>query len=167
MCKNKHFLPIYQQHYLNETRALCNKRKLCSPTLLSVIESKRANSSGENSSSFRQNLDHHNDSDALKSQNSFQSNHNPNPEVDQKEISSFTYSEQQDHFQQSQATLDLFGEDPIPRFTANVRERKRMLSINSAFEELRMHVPTFPFEKRYVIYGVSLIDLNGRFLLTN
>ena len=25
-----------------------------------------------------------------------------------------------------------------------------MLSINSAFEELRVHVPTFPFEKRYI-----------------
>ncbi|KAK6172771.1 hypothetical protein SNE40_016365 [Patella caerulea] len=34
------------------------------------------------------------------------------------------------------------------RCTANVRERKRMLSINSAFEELRCHVPTFPYEKR-------------------
>ncbi|XP_054166119.1 basic helix-loop-helix transcription factor amos-like [Oppia nitens] len=31
---------------------------------------------------------------------------------------------------------------------SNIRERKRMLSINSAFEELRIHVPTFPFEKR-------------------
>ncbi|KAK0049430.1 helix-loop-helix protein 2 [Biomphalaria pfeifferi] len=31
---------------------------------------------------------------------------------------------------------------------ANVRERKRMMSINGAFEELRLHVPTFPFEKR-------------------
>ncbi|UXI17552.1 hypothetical protein NH340_JMT03495 [Sarcoptes scabiei] len=31
---------------------------------------------------------------------------------------------------------------------SSVRERKRMLSINSAFEELRLHVPTFPFEKR-------------------
>ena len=36
----------------------------------------------------------------------------------------------------------------VQRFQANVRERKRMLSINSAFEELRFHVPTFPFEKR-------------------
>ncbi|CAG5120917.1 unnamed protein product [Candidula unifasciata] len=36
----------------------------------------------------------------------------------------------------------------IPRATANVRERKRMMSINGAFEELRLHVPTFPFEKR-------------------
>uniref|UniRef100_A0A182P7D6 BHLH domain-containing protein n=1 Tax=Anopheles epiroticus TaxID=199890 RepID=A0A182P7D6_9DIPT len=36
----------------------------------------------------------------------------------------------------------------------NVRERKRMMrsapngSINSAFDELRVHVPTFPYEKR-------------------
>ena len=36
----------------------------------------------------------------------------------------------------------------VQRFAANVRERKRMLSINSAFEELRCHVPTFPYEKR-------------------
>lgn len=34
------------------------------------------------------------------------------------------------------------------RHAANFRERKRMLSINSAFEELRGHVPTFPYEKR-------------------
>ena len=34
------------------------------------------------------------------------------------------------------------------RFSANVRERKRMMSINSGFEELRSHVPTFPYEKR-------------------
>ncbi|XP_054024845.1 helix-loop-helix protein 13-like [Dryobates pubescens] len=34
------------------------------------------------------------------------------------------------------------------RQAANVRERKRMLSINSAFDQLRCHVPTFPYEKR-------------------
>ena len=34
------------------------------------------------------------------------------------------------------------------RFAANVRERKRMMSINTGFEELRSHVPTFPYEKR-------------------
>ena len=34
------------------------------------------------------------------------------------------------------------------RFVANVRERKRMMSINTGFEELRSHVPTFPYEKR-------------------
>ncbi|XP_043229407.1 helix-loop-helix protein 13-like isoform X2 [Amphibalanus amphitrite] len=36
----------------------------------------------------------------------------------------------------------------VQRHAANIRERKRMLSINSAFEELRVHVPTFPYEKR-------------------
>lgn len=36
----------------------------------------------------------------------------------------------------------------VQRFAANVRERRRMLSINSAFEHLRQHVPTFPYEKR-------------------
>ncbi|CAM2100044.1 unnamed protein product [Caretta caretta] len=36
----------------------------------------------------------------------------------------------------------------VQRYAANIRERKRMLSINSAFDELRCHVPTFPYEKR-------------------
>ncbi|XP_076348368.1 helix-loop-helix protein 13-like [Tachypleus tridentatus] len=40
------------------------------------------------------------------------------------------------------------GPYKVQRHAANVRERKRMMSINSAFEELRYHVPTFPFEKR-------------------
>ena len=39
-----------------------------------------------------------------------------------------------------------FGE--VGRCVANVRERKRMLSINSAFEALRHQVPTFPYERR-------------------
>lgn len=40
------------------------------------------------------------------------------------------------------------GIRPVVRCAANVRERKRMMSINSGFEELRLHVPTFPYEKR-------------------
>ncbi|KAM5153337.1 helix-loop-helix protein 13-like [Mantella aurantiaca] len=36
----------------------------------------------------------------------------------------------------------------VHRQAANIRERRRMLSINSAFEELRCRVPTFPYEKR-------------------
>ena len=36
----------------------------------------------------------------------------------------------------------------VQRHAANIRERKRMMSINTAFEELRYHVPTFPYEKR-------------------
>ncbi|XP_017939966.1 helix-loop-helix protein 13-like [Manacus vitellinus] len=34
------------------------------------------------------------------------------------------------------------------RRAANLRERRRMLSINAAFERLRGHVPTFPYERR-------------------
>nr|XP_009669350.1 PREDICTED: protein Fer3-like [Struthio camelus australis] len=41
----------------------------------------------------------------------------------------------------------------VQRHAANIRERKRMLNINSAFDELRCHVPTFPYEK-----GLSKID---------
>lgn len=40
------------------------------------------------------------------------------------------------------------GSHRVQRFAANVRERRRMLSINAAFEHLRQHVPTFPYEKR-------------------
>ncbi|KAK9888641.1 hypothetical protein WA026_000869 [Henosepilachna vigintioctopunctata] len=54
-------------------------------------------------------------------------------------------------------TTDFYGSSPyrVQRHAANIRERKRMLrsaigptGINSAFDELRMHVPTFPYEKR-------------------
>ncbi|CAG5102956.1 Similar to ptf1a: Pancreas transcription factor 1 subunit alpha (Xenopus laevis) [Cotesia congregata] len=34
------------------------------------------------------------------------------------------------------------------RHAANLRERKRMQSINDAFEGLRAHLPTLPYEKR-------------------
>ena len=34
------------------------------------------------------------------------------------------------------------------RHAANMRERKRMQSINEAFEGLRHHIPTLPYEKR-------------------
>lgn len=40
------------------------------------------------------------------------------------------------------------GPYKVQRRAANIRGRKRMMSINTAFEELRCHVPTFPFEKR-------------------
>ncbi|XP_049822314.1 helix-loop-helix protein 13 isoform X2 [Aethina tumida] len=52
---------------------------------------------------------------------------------------------------------DYYGSSPyrVQRHAANIRERKRMLrsaigptGINAAFDELRMHVPTFPYEKR-------------------
>lgn len=49
----------------------------------------------------------------------------------------------------SSSNTDGFGgTHKVQRFAANVRERRRMLSINSAFEHLRQHVPTFPYEKR-------------------
>ncbi|XP_076349072.1 pancreas transcription factor 1 subunit alpha-like isoform X3 [Tachypleus tridentatus] len=34
------------------------------------------------------------------------------------------------------------------RLAANLRERRRMQSINDAFEGLRAHIPTLPYEKR-------------------
>lgn len=34
------------------------------------------------------------------------------------------------------------------RVAANLRERRRMQSINEAFEGLRSHIPTLPYEKR-------------------
>lgn len=36
----------------------------------------------------------------------------------------------------------------LQRHSANLRERKRMQSINEAFEGLRKHIPTLPYEKR-------------------
>ncbi|XP_067301223.1 transcription factor 15 [Pseudorasbora parva] len=53
---------------------------------------------------------------------------------------------QQQH--QHQRRLTSHHPYKVQRHAANIRERKRMLSINSAFEELRCHVPTFPYEKR-------------------
>ncbi|XP_072730012.1 helix-loop-helix protein 13-like [Ciconia boyciana] len=57
------------------------------------------------------------------------------------------------------------------RHAANLRERKRMLSINSAFEELRCHVPTFPYEKRLskidtLRLAIAYIALLGEILLS-
>ena len=34
------------------------------------------------------------------------------------------------------------------RHAANMRERRRMQSINDAFDSLRQHIPTLPYEKR-------------------
>ena len=34
------------------------------------------------------------------------------------------------------------------RHAANMRERRRMQSINDAFEGLRTHIPTLPYEKK-------------------
>uniref|UniRef100_A0A8C1WFJ2 Si:dkey-34f9.3 n=1 Tax=Cyprinus carpio TaxID=7962 RepID=A0A8C1WFJ2_CYPCA len=49
---------------------------------------------------------------------------------------------------QQQRRLTVHHPYKVQRHAANIRERKRMLSINSAFEELRCHVPMFPYEKR-------------------
>ncbi|XP_074766194.1 helix-loop-helix protein 13-like [Athene noctua] len=58
-----------------------------------------------------------------------------------------------------------------PRHAANVRERKRMLNINSAFDQLRCHVPTFPYEKRLskidtLRLAIAYIALLGEILLS-
>ncbi|KAM6071137.1 helix-loop-helix protein 13-like [Chlamydotis macqueenii] len=57
------------------------------------------------------------------------------------------------------------------RQAANARERKRMLSINSAFDQLRCHVPTFPYEKRLskidtLRLAIAYIALLGDILLS-
>ena len=64
------------------------------------------------------------------------------------------------------------GTHKVQRFAANVRERRRMLSINSAFEHLRQHVPTFPYEKRLskidtLRLAIAYISLLQELLNTN
>ncbi|CAH1789857.1 unnamed protein product [Owenia fusiformis] len=59
----------------------------------------------------------------------------------------------------------------VQRYAANVRERKRMMSINGAFEELRYYVPTFPYEKRLskidtLRLAISYITLLQEMLMT-
>ncbi|KAM6268737.1 helix-loop-helix protein 13-like [Porphyrio hochstetteri] len=60
---------------------------------------------------------------------------------------------------------------PCQRHAANIRERKRMLNINSAFDQLRCHIPTFPYEKRLskidtLRLAIAYIALLGEILLS-
>ncbi|CAG2169557.1 unnamed protein product, partial [Oppiella nova] len=60
------------------------------------------------------------------------------------------------------------------RHAANLRERRRMQSINDAFEGLREHIPTLPYEKRlskvdtlrlaigYISFLAELVDNDGQ-----
>lgn len=41
-----------------------------------------------------------------------------------------------------------FSQSSIQRQAANMRERRRMQSINDAFEGLRLQLPTLPYEKK-------------------
>ncbi|XP_027759063.1 helix-loop-helix protein 13-like [Empidonax traillii] len=57
------------------------------------------------------------------------------------------------------------------RRAANLRERRRMLGINAAFERLRGHVPTFPYERRLskidtLRLAIAYIALLGDVLLS-
>lgn len=61
----------------------------------------------------------------------------------------------------------------VQRQAANVRERRRMFSLNEAFDELRRKVPTFAYEKRlsridtlrlaivYISFMTDLLQQNG------
>ncbi|XP_010285649.1 PREDICTED: helix-loop-helix protein 13-like [Phaethon lepturus] len=69
------------------------------------------------------------------------------------------------------AELDSSPGHSHQRRAANVRERKRMLNINQAFDELRCHVPTFPYEKRLskidtLRLAIAYIALLGEILLS-
>jgi len=44
--------------------------------------------------------------------------------------------------------MAFFIDRPTEIYRMNVRERRRMCSINVAFVELRRYIPTFPYEKR-------------------
>lgn len=46
------------------------------------------------------------------------------------------------------------------RQAANLRERRRMQSINDAFEGLRTHIPTLPYEKRLSKVIVKVVWVN-------
>lgn len=62
----------------------------------------------------------------------------------------------------------------VQRQAANVRERKRMFSLNEAFDELRRKVPTFAYEKRlsridtlrlaivYISFMTDLLEQNDQ-----
>lgn len=59
----------------------------------------------------------------------------------------------------------------VQRQAANVRERKRMFSLNEAFDALRRRVPTFAYEKRLsridtlrlaIVYISFMTDLLGQ-----
>ncbi|XP_070702984.1 uncharacterized protein [Pempheris klunzingeri] len=62
----------------------------------------------------------------------------------------------------------------VQRQAANVRERKRMFSLNEAFDELRRKVPTFAYEKRlsridtlrlaivYISFMTDLLEQNNQ-----
>lgn len=62
----------------------------------------------------------------------------------------------------------------VQRQAANVRERKRMFSLNEAFDELRRKVPTFAYEKRlsridtlrlaivYISFMTDLLEQNSQ-----
>lgn len=66
----------------------------------------------------------------------------------------------------------------VQRQAANVRERKRMFSLNEAFDELRRKVPTFAYEKRlsridtlrlaivYISFMTDLLEQNSQKSLT-
>lgn len=60
------------------------------------------------------------------------------------------HRDQENHFTQKQRRRKRRCPDQLihQRQAANQRERKRMLSINDAFEGLRAHIPTLPYEKR-------------------
>lgn len=59
------------------------------------------------------------------------------------------YSSENDYPKSQKRKKTKYGHNlTYQREAANLRERRRMQSINDAFEGLREHIPTLPYEKR-------------------
>ncbi|XP_023218877.1 pancreas transcription factor 1 subunit alpha-like [Centruroides vittatus] len=62
--------------------------------------------------------------------------------------SPYSRHQDQENLRQKRRKKRCMQQQVQQRLAANLRERRRMQSINDAFEGLRAHIPTLPYEKR-------------------